>query len=397
MPGPDGETLDQFAAQSERNLLDIQEGLKSKRYSFGPYWERPVPKLGGGQRLVGRFNIRDKIVFRAMHQVITPLFDKNFSDSLVSYRKGLGAWESALNAMRIAKREKKLWVFRSDVRSYAETFDFGVLREQIRQSFKDEPGIARLLFAFLAQQRIVDGIQGARQKGCPQGSELTTFFYNFYLKDLDHLMVDEGFRYSRYSDDIIVWGRSHEESISAKKRVEEFVKKMKLELHPGKTFLVTPDEPYDYLGYTFRGDSITISDKSFEHLTSWVRRVIKKGRYQKREMRRLSEAKALRAVIEDFQSGTNVQRVVSWLRYFQRITDPSQIQAADKMIRERILACATGRVSRGNYRLLAKRNLNELGLHSLAGLHYRMSNGHRLPVDIERKLEGKVLFNPGKL
>ncbi len=395
--GPDGETLESFAQGAKAGLLAIREDLLNDGFAFGPYFEKHVRKGRGEQRLIAQFNVRERIIFRSIYRTIAAQYDDRFSPSLVSYRKGLGTWDAVLKAVRNVRTGGNLWVFKSDVQKYAETFDHGTLRKLIRESFGEEKKVMNLLLAFLEQRRIVDGVPMPRAKGCPQGSELTTFFYNFYLKDLDTLMETKGFKYLRYGDDIIVWAKSKETALLARTTIAEFVGKMGLNLNPRKTYLAGPNDSYNYLGYRFRGSNLTISEHSLHHLTHWVRHKIKPSRYLRVDVRRLEKNEVLRAIINDFQSQTNVQRLIAWLRYFQLITDTTQIRVADRIIRERILACATGRFARGNYRLMSRYPLDELGLYSLVGLYYRMKHGRPLPLDIERKLGGQVLFAPGRL
>ena len=396
IPGPDGERFDQLNADIEKNLERIQVRLKSEDFSFGPYSERLIPKGGGGNRTIGQFNLRDKIIYHAIYRVVAPAYDHIFSDSLVSYRKGLGAWDSVLKAMRMARRENgKYWLFRTDVRHYVEALDLHILREQLHGLFRTEPEVLRLFLSFLAQPRIVDGVQTLRDKGSPQGADLTTFFYNLYLKDFDHHMVNEGFRYSRYSDDIIVWARTQDEAMRARRAVEQFLKKMKLEIHPSKTFTAAPGEAYEYLGYAFRRLTFTISKKSLGRLTRWIRRGLRISLYETLMQRGLTGEESLRIIIQDFQNTRNTQRLMSWLRYFQRINDPRQLRAVDKMIRERILACLAQRFAQQNYKLASPRKLQKQGLHSLVSLYYRVNQGRPLPADIQRKLGDQILFSPG--
>lgn len=392
--GPDGEGFDTLNTNLQENLRTIRERLKEKDFAFGPYFERRVQKAGDEFRLVGCFNLRDKIIYHAIYRVVAPACDHIFSDSLVSYRKGLGSWDSVLKAIRVMRESGSSWVFRTDVRQYAERFDLHILEEKLRKLFQDEPEVLRLFLAFLAQPRIVDGVQRSRELGAPQGADLTTFFYNFYLNDLDHRIVNGGLRYSRYADDIIVWGQSREEAERGKRMITKLVTEMKLELHPAKTFIAAPGGQYDYLGYTFRDSTLVVSEKSLGHLTGWIRRKLRKNLYKTLAERRLSEEGALQFIIRDFQSSKNMQKLISWLRYFQRINEPSQLKAVDKMIRERIGMCLNQRVTRKSYKGASPRKLRELGLYSLVGLYYRMNTGRLLQHDIQEKLGEKRLFSP---
>jgi retron-type reverse transcriptase len=321
-PGPDGETFEQFNGNLQKKLDEIQQRLRHKDFTFGAYFERAIPKGEGKLRPIGRFNLRDKIAQRSMYQVVVQALDDIFSDSLISYRKGQGAWDAALRAIRLVRAEKgQVWVFRTDVRNYFDAMDHEIARELLHNLMANEPEVPRLFFAFLAQPRIAGGPPQPRDVGVPQGSELSMWLSNLYLNDLDYRMVDSGFRYSRYSDDVIVWGRSEDEAVKARLVVTHFLKKMKLELSPRKTLIAAPGEPYDYLGYSFQGLTLTISRKSLGHLTGWIRRRLRKRLYKRLKEQDLGRVDFLKRIIADFQNPTNTQRLITWIRYFQRITD----------------------------------------------------------------------------
>ncbi len=393
-PGPDGEGFEQFEANLEKSLERVQQRVRGDGFAFGPYFERPIR----GSRKdwpVGHFSLCDKVLFRAIYQIVAPAYDHIFSDSLLSYRKGEGAWDSILKAMRMIRRDNgNVWVFRTDVRNYVVRMDLRILREQLCKLFADEPEVLRLFLAFVDQPRIVDGALRPREVGSQPGAELTTFFYNLYLNDLDHYMVRSEFRYSRYGDDIIVWGRDENEARSAKRIIAEFCEKMMLDLHTAKTFIAAPGEQYEYLGYNFRGLTFTVSKNSLGNLKKWVHHRLQKGRYKTLKQHRLGEEETLRLIIDDFQSARNTQKLVSWLRYFQLISDPSQLKAVDKIIRERIGACVTQRFTQRNYKLVPSQKLRKQGLRSLVSLHFLMKRGRPLPPDVLQKLDGRTLFSP---
>ncbi len=394
-PGPDGEGFEQFNIELERNLVEVREKVSSQDFAFGPYFERAISKLGHKHWPVGQFNLRDRIIYRAIYQKVAPAYDHIFSDSLLSYRKKMGAWDSILRSIRMIRREEgKLWVFRTDVYQYVERLDHQILREQLHSTFSSEPDVLRLFIAFVDQPRIVEGIQRSREAGSHPGAELTTFLYNLYLNDLDHHMVRRGFRYCRYSDDVIVYCRDEEEARRAKRIASRFIGRMKLELNPKKTLIVAPRETYEFLGYTFQGLTFTISKNSVMRVKSWVRLRLRKSLYAPLRNSGLSKEEMLKTIINDFQSPENAQKLISWLGYFHLINDPSQLKAVDKMIRERIGACLTQRYSMKNYKYASSQELSELGLHSLVGLYYRINRGRPLPQDVQRKLRGRTLFSP---
>ena len=106
-PGPDGITLKEFEPWARIHWSTIRQQLMDGTYRPDPVRRKTIPKEGGGERQLGIPNVLDRLIQQAILQVLTPLFDPNFSDSSYGVRtwwgqlrKGDRPWEGSLRVCR---------------------------------------------------------------------------------------------------------------------------------------------------------------------------------------------------------------------------------------------------------------------------------------------------------
>ena len=85
-PGPDGITIAEFPDWFRPRWSEIRQQLIDGTYRPGPVRRKTIDKPDGGQRLLGIPNIIDRLIQQAIVQVLTPLFDPNFSESSYGFR-----------------------------------------------------------------------------------------------------------------------------------------------------------------------------------------------------------------------------------------------------------------------------------------------------------------------
>jgi RNA-directed DNA polymerase len=81
-PGIDGKVLDDFAAYARLHWGSIRQSLRDGRYRPSPVRRVVIPKPGRkGERLLGVPTVLDRGIQQAISQVLTPIFDPEFSES----------------------------------------------------------------------------------------------------------------------------------------------------------------------------------------------------------------------------------------------------------------------------------------------------------------------------
>lgn len=85
-PGADGVTLADFAATFREQWPTVRQQLLEGTYQPGAARRKSIPKPDGSQRQLGIPNVVDRLIQQAILQVLTPLFDPDFSDSSHGFR-----------------------------------------------------------------------------------------------------------------------------------------------------------------------------------------------------------------------------------------------------------------------------------------------------------------------
>jgi hypothetical protein len=172
-PGPNGLTLDELDHLERWELARaLAESIRTGRYRPGPHREVQISKgLGRGKRTIKVRNVEDRVVERAIVQVVQPFMAPKFAPASFGYRPGRGR-EHALayaEAMAVATGSWA-WVL-DDVQDAFDNVPQGRLLDIVRM---------RLLAADIVELvRVVVGGKGS--KGIRQGSSLSPFLLNLYL------------------------------------------------------------------------------------------------------------------------------------------------------------------------------------------------------------------------
>jgi RNA-directed DNA polymerase len=85
-PGIDGETVEDYAKNLDKNTELLHEKLKTETYEPSPVRRVEIQKPDGGTRLLGVPNVKVRVVQQAIVNVIEPIFDATFHPSSYGYR-----------------------------------------------------------------------------------------------------------------------------------------------------------------------------------------------------------------------------------------------------------------------------------------------------------------------
>jgi RNA-directed DNA polymerase len=271
-PGVDGVTWAQYGQDLEANLQDLHVRVQAGRYRAKPSRRAYIPKADGRQRPLGIAALEDKIVQRAVVEVLNAVYEVDFRGFSYGFRPGRGP-HHALDALAAGIMRKRVnWVLDADIRDFFTSLDHGWLRKFLEHRIADKR-VLRLIGKWLAAGVIEDGEWTASVEGSPQGASVSPLLANVYLHYVFDLWAEHWRRGKahghviivRFADDFIVGFEHEHDARQFLTELRERLVKFGLELHPDKTRLIEfgrhaarnraarglgKPETFDFLGFT---------------------------------------------------------------------------------------------------------------------------------------------------
>jgi group II intron reverse transcriptase/maturase len=271
-PGVDGVTWAEYGQDLEVNLQDLHARVQAGRYRAKPSRRVYIPKADGRQRPLGIASLEDKVVQRAVVEVLNAVYEVDFRGFSYGFRPGRGP-HHALDALAVGiKRRNVNWVLDADIRDFFNRIDHSWLGKFLEHRIADKR-VLRLIGKWLAAGVIEDGEWAECDEGAPQGASASPLLANVYLHYVLDLWVDWWRRRHahgdviivRFADDFIVGFEYEEDAQRFLVELRERLARFGLDLHPDKTRLIEfgrraarsrarrglgKPETFDFLGFT---------------------------------------------------------------------------------------------------------------------------------------------------
>lgn len=277
--GVDGQSCEAFEEHLLVETRNLSEEIRAQTYRPQAVRRVHIPKPGrpNEMRPLGIPTVRDRVVQRAILNVIEPILDHQFHERSYGFRHGVGAHD-ALRVVEQKLQEGYVYVVDADLKGYFDTIPKDRLLALVKQHISDSRMLG-LLRLFLDQRIMEELREWTPTTGVPQGAILSPVLSNLYLNPLDHQMADEGFEMVRYADDFVVLCRTAAEAQAALAMISEWVAAAGLTLHPTKTKIVDSRvKSFAFLGYSFRGDKIYPRRESLAKLKARIRELTPRKR-----------------------------------------------------------------------------------------------------------------------
>jgi RNA-directed DNA polymerase len=202
-PGVDGVTWQEYEQNLHENLRDLHGRVQSGRYRASPSRRVFIPKADGRQRPLGIVTLEDKIVQRAVVEVLNAVYETDFRGFSYGFRPGRSP-HSALDALMAGIKQRRVnWVLDADIRDFFGSLDRGWLMKFLRHRIADER-VLRLIARWLAAGVIEDGTRTDTGQGSPQGAPVSPLLANVYLHYVLDLWADWWRKRFAHGDVIIV-------------------------------------------------------------------------------------------------------------------------------------------------------------------------------------------------
>lgn len=270
-PGVDGMDIGTTAVHLRQHWEKIEAKLHSGDYQPGAVRAVDIPKSNGGTRTLGIPNVLDRMIQQAIHLVMSPVWEPDFSEHSHGFRPGRSAHDAVREAQAFIQAGKT-WVVDIDLKSFFDQVNHDKLMGLVARKVKDKK-LLRLIGDYLrAPLRQPDGSQQKRHQGTPQGGPLSPLLANIYLDPLDKELEQRGLAFVRYADDIAIFASSQRSAQRIYENVVEWIEKhLKVEVNREKSGS-GPCDRSSLLGFRLQSDgSIGIAPKAITKLKGKVR------------------------------------------------------------------------------------------------------------------------------
>lgn len=248
--GVDGITVYQFQGNLSGNLKCLQGELINRKYSPRPIKRFWILKSDGTKRPIGILTVRDRIIQRAIYQVIEPIFERSFEESSYAFRKGRSV-DMAIAQVNHLVGQGFHWAVHCDIKSFFDYIDISLLYTFVSERVKDAE-LRRLIRIWLEGEASIAGkkwyLSGSRTKGILQGGVLSPLYANIYLDRFDKEARESGLRHVRFADNILVVVDREKAAQKALNIVRWILQKLYLQLNEKKTLVTHFENTVAFLG-----------------------------------------------------------------------------------------------------------------------------------------------------
>ena len=201
--GVDGVTWQTYGQDLEDNLRDLHGRVHRGSYRARPVRRAYIPKRDGRLRPLGVAALEDKIVQRAVVEVLNSIYETDFAGFSYGFRPGRKPHD-ALDALAAGILKKRVnWVLDADIRDYFTSLDQSWLLRFLEHRIADRR-VLRLIQKWLTAGVIENGKWSETVEGTAQGASASPLLANVYLHYVLDLWADQWRHRHAHGDVIIV-------------------------------------------------------------------------------------------------------------------------------------------------------------------------------------------------
>ena len=170
-PGVDGRTWQSYKQNLEVNLAELHSRIHRGTYRALPSRRRYIPKPDGRQRPLGIAALEDKIVQRAVVEVLNAIYEEDFLGFSYGFRPGRGQHD-ALDALAVGiTRTKVNWIVDADISGFFDAVSHEWLMHFVEHRIGDRR-INRLVRKWLKAGVMKEQICVGNEAHTPRGGTL---------------------------------------------------------------------------------------------------------------------------------------------------------------------------------------------------------------------------------
>src|SRR5436190_6896560 len=243
--GMDGVTYKEYQQDAERNVQALYQRLREGKYQAQPLRRVYIPKENGKQRPISIPALEDKIVQKAMVEILNAIYEQDFLDCSYGFRPGRGQHQALDEVRRVICTRPTEWILEIDITAYFDSIVRKQLMEMIEKRVRDR-SVLRLIRKWIQVGVIEEGRLLVSETGTGQGQTISPLLANVYL----HHVLDEWFEHEvkprlrgaaheiRFADDAVLCFQYKEDAEKVMEVLPKRFAKYGLTIHPEKTRLL---------------------------------------------------------------------------------------------------------------------------------------------------------------
>lgn len=317
--GVDGMTVKDLGAYIRQHKEMLIEQLLKGSYKPGKVRAVEIPKPNGGKRQLGIPTVVDRLIQQAIVQVLEPIMEVTFSESSYGFRPNRSAHDALKKAQEYVREGRDI-VVDLDLEKFFDRVNHDILMSRLAKRIRDKR-LLRIIRRFLEAGIMKSGVCIERDKGMPQGGNLSPLLSNILLDELDKELEKRGHKFCRYADDCNVYVKSQKAGERVMNSIEKFLRKrLRLKINKEKSKVAETKE-CKFLGYTLEeGGWLTVAKESVKRLKDKIRGITKRNRGWK-----------LEAIINELN-----KLLKGWIGYYRLTEYRNQLRELDSWIRRKL-------------------------------------------------------------
>jgi len=243
--GIDGVTYEEYEKDAEEKIRKLHQRLTDGKYQCQPLRRVYIPKENGKQRPISIPALEDKIVQKAVVELLNAIYEQDFLNCSYGFRPKRGQHQALDEVGRVLCTQPTGWVLDLDVTAYFDSIVRKQLMEMIEKRVRDG-SVLRLIRKWIQTGVIEEGRLLVSETGTGQEQTISPLLANLY----PHYVLDEWFENEvkprlrgqaheiRFADDAVLCFQYKEDADRVMEVLPKRFAKYGLTLHPEKTRLV---------------------------------------------------------------------------------------------------------------------------------------------------------------